>query len=237
MAMKKCRECGREVAKSAETCPNCGAALKRKKKPTSCLAMVVGIFLVVAVLAALGRRSDEPSDSEKQAGQPAATKPGVGAQSTQLTEVQGFTWGEDMAGVTQRLGLPAVTKPDGRLNIEPIVLNEMTFTRELVYADGKVVGLQLANEERVLFQDSIAPLRDALTKKYAKPVEERKLGAMGFWCFEKGGTSVRMQVEEAGAGWIDKTVIVYESRAHLAKVKKAQEAQRKETQRELEGDL
>lgn len=125
----------------------------------------------------------------------------------------------------------------GKLSIEPIVLNEMTFGRELEYVEGKVVGLYLTNEKRVFFQTSIVPLRDALTKKYGKPVDERKMGPLGLWYFEKGGSSVRMQVEEAGAGWLDKTIIAYRSSAHLTKVKRAEKARREGTQRELQGDL
>ncbi len=29
-ALKKCKDCGHEVSKTAEACPNCGARLKRR---------------------------------------------------------------------------------------------------------------------------------------------------------------------------------------------------------------
>ena len=46
MAMKKCRECGHEVARTAKTCPNCGANLdvepdaKARARCEYCRAMV-----------------------------------------------------------------------------------------------------------------------------------------------------------------------------------------------------
>ena len=32
MALIECRECGKEISKKAETCPNCGSATKSGKK-------------------------------------------------------------------------------------------------------------------------------------------------------------------------------------------------------------
>lgn len=50
MAMKKCKECGREVSTSAKLCPHCG-----KKHPTGGLTMPAKVFLVIFALFVLGK--------------------------------------------------------------------------------------------------------------------------------------------------------------------------------------
>lgn len=54
----KCKSCGAEIAKSAKTCPHCGA----KKKP-GCLSSVLGVIVlflgIMLIVAALGG-NDEP---------------------------------------------------------------------------------------------------------------------------------------------------------------------------------
>ena len=60
MAMKKCKECGHEVAKSAEKCPSCGATLKHK---TNILTIIVGGVVLLILVGVLGGRSKKPSGS------------------------------------------------------------------------------------------------------------------------------------------------------------------------------
>lgn len=43
MALKKCKECGHEVSKKADKCPNCGAPQKRK--PYGCGTLIVIVLL------------------------------------------------------------------------------------------------------------------------------------------------------------------------------------------------
>lgn len=61
MALKPCRECGREVSTEAKSCPNCGAENPVKKQSigqkrvgtgTGCL-IILGIFLVTMWVASL----------------------------------------------------------------------------------------------------------------------------------------------------------------------------------------
>lgn len=49
--MKKCKACGNEIAKSAKTCPHCGA--KNKKKHPVLIGIIVVVALIV-VIAAMG---------------------------------------------------------------------------------------------------------------------------------------------------------------------------------------
>lgn len=45
MALKSCKECGKEVSSKAEKCPNCGAPVKRKG--SGCLGAIGLIFLLL----------------------------------------------------------------------------------------------------------------------------------------------------------------------------------------------
>lgn len=50
MALVACGECGKEISKQAETCPNCGY---KKKKSTSLLTWIVAIVIAVPTLGAI----------------------------------------------------------------------------------------------------------------------------------------------------------------------------------------
>ena len=59
MAMKKCKECGNEVSTKAESCPKCGAVLKKK---TSCLGCIGAGILILFVLGVIGSFMDDGSN-------------------------------------------------------------------------------------------------------------------------------------------------------------------------------
>lgn len=46
MALVKCKECGHEVSKKAETCPNCGAPVKQKPTQYGCGTLILLAFIV-----------------------------------------------------------------------------------------------------------------------------------------------------------------------------------------------
>ena len=53
--MKPCKACGEQIAKSAKTCPKCGA-----KQGGKVLPIVIAVIVVLIVIAAIGGTSDEP---------------------------------------------------------------------------------------------------------------------------------------------------------------------------------
>jgi hypothetical protein len=64
MALKKCKECQKEISTSAKTCPHCG-----KKRPTGGLAWLAKIFLIIVGLAILGNiigrfNQDKPDSNQ-----------------------------------------------------------------------------------------------------------------------------------------------------------------------------
>lgn len=54
--MVKCKSCGQEIAKSAKVCPKCGA----KQKKHTALGVILVIFGVLLIVAAIGGGSDDP---------------------------------------------------------------------------------------------------------------------------------------------------------------------------------
>ena len=60
MAIKKCKECGKDVGASAKVCPHCG-----KKYPSGGLTMPAKIFLAIVLLVILGKFLGTPENSQK----------------------------------------------------------------------------------------------------------------------------------------------------------------------------
>jgi hypothetical protein len=52
MSLIKCKDCGNEVSKKAQSCPNCGAPLKRKS--IGCFSGLLIIFLVIVGIGIIG---------------------------------------------------------------------------------------------------------------------------------------------------------------------------------------
>lgn len=59
--MKNCKDCGKEVSKSAKTCPNCGRRLKK----FGILRVLLGIFVIFVAMGILASLGSETEDSDK----------------------------------------------------------------------------------------------------------------------------------------------------------------------------
>ena len=47
MALKKCKECGKEVSSKAKNCPNCGAPIKKHISTGSgCLIIILFVLFI-----------------------------------------------------------------------------------------------------------------------------------------------------------------------------------------------
>jgi hypothetical protein len=72
MAMKPCRECGKEVSTSAKTCPNCGIKAPARKSSARKILLAIGLGLVViTIIGVLG----EPNPATPR--EPRPERPGV----------------------------------------------------------------------------------------------------------------------------------------------------------------
>lgn len=70
MALKKCKECGNEVSTKAESCPKCGAVLKKK---TGCLGYIgAGFLILIVYIGVIGSLRDGGS---KKSTSPSSSKP------------------------------------------------------------------------------------------------------------------------------------------------------------------
>lgn len=76
MALKPCKECGKDVATSAEKCPNCGAPVKRKG--IGCLGAVGLVFAAFVLIGLIGGGGSRNSSTS--------------APSSNLTIVDGWEW-------------------------------------------------------------------------------------------------------------------------------------------------
>ena len=54
MALKKCKECGKEISDSAKACPHCGAtSTATKMQEIGCAMTFIGVLILVIVIAVL----------------------------------------------------------------------------------------------------------------------------------------------------------------------------------------
>ena len=53
MALIKCKECGKEVSDKAETCPNCGCKIEKKKIEAPLMEVFCFISLIIACFCCL----------------------------------------------------------------------------------------------------------------------------------------------------------------------------------------
>jgi len=77
MALIKCKECGKEVSKKAESCPHCGAPVKKQPTQYGCGTLIVlgvVVFIFIAVF----------SDNSSTTSKPAAPKTEAEIREDQL---------------------------------------------------------------------------------------------------------------------------------------------------------
>ena len=88
MALIKCKECGNEVSSKAESCPKCGA--KVKKKGMGLLGWIGILFLVGVVASALAPHGGSSSSSTGASAAPPPKSPTEEALSS--LEVKKLNW-------------------------------------------------------------------------------------------------------------------------------------------------
>lgn len=66
MALKKCKECGKEVSTKAKICPHCGAELKKERKPIGCGTAILAFILIFIIINHFSKTRDTPNQSKKK---------------------------------------------------------------------------------------------------------------------------------------------------------------------------
>ena len=59
-SLKKCKDCGHDISKTAEACPNCGARLKRRWNEIGPFTtkLLIGTALLIVFLSFIGSALD-----------------------------------------------------------------------------------------------------------------------------------------------------------------------------------
>ena len=97
MALIKCKECGKDVSTEAESCPNCGAVLKKKKGNTNYVLTGILILIVLVVIGTLiNKNTTKPEAGFKI--------PAIGNQIITFDEYQQIQNGMSYRGVVQIIG-------------------------------------------------------------------------------------------------------------------------------------
>lgn len=62
MALKKCKECGKEVSTQADTCPHCGARVKTQIGCLGSAAIIFGVIMLLGIImsSTLKRETPQP---------------------------------------------------------------------------------------------------------------------------------------------------------------------------------
>lgn len=89
MALKKCKECGKEVSTKADSCPNCGAKLKQH---IGCLQSIFYIFLALMFIGYLASKEDYSSPSSSYT-KSSYSKPDTKKAIMSLLSLD-FSWGK-----------------------------------------------------------------------------------------------------------------------------------------------
>lgn len=78
MALIKCKECGNQISKAAESCPHCGAPNKKPRQNIGC-GTAIGAVLLLGFAASMLQNSLSPDSPRSK---PASTNTPPGTQST-----------------------------------------------------------------------------------------------------------------------------------------------------------
>ena len=67
--MMRCKTCGADIAKSADTCPSCGAKIKRRHPILGGLLLMIGLIVIIGVVSSIvsGEPKKVESSSERSA--------------------------------------------------------------------------------------------------------------------------------------------------------------------------
>lgn len=62
--MRKCKDCGAEISKSAKVCPNCG---RKQKNTIKTIIIVLVVLFIIGAIASIGGESEENTNKLKEA--------------------------------------------------------------------------------------------------------------------------------------------------------------------------
>lgn len=108
MAIKKCKECGKEVSTKAASCPNCGAKTPKKTSPFTWLVLLiilVGIYGSITTQTPTPRKADSNSVTSNKTELPKLTPPSKPEWTTTISA-------DEMTGVRSAYANSPGTQPN-----------------------------------------------------------------------------------------------------------------------------
>jgi hypothetical protein len=144
MALKKCNECGKEVSTKAESCPNCGAVLRKK---TGCLTTIGASFLIFIVLGVLGSLMNENSTTPSSKPEAGFKMPSIGKQIVTFDEYQRIQNGLSYRQVVQIIGAEGEEVSRNKMEGVPGVMESVeTVMYQWVNSSGSNMNAMFQND-------------------------------------------------------------------------------------------
>ena len=145
MAMKKCKECGNEVSTKAESCPKCGAVLKKK---TGCLTYLVTGFLVLIILGVIGSLMNEQTTKSSSKPEAGFKMPSIGKQIVTFDEYQRIENGMSYKQVVGIIGAEGEEMSRNKIDGVPGVMESIeTVMYQWVNSNGSNMNAIFQNDK------------------------------------------------------------------------------------------
>lgn len=142
MALKKCKECGKEISTNAQACPNCGAVSKKK---TGCLVYLAGSFFALIFLGVIGSIMDNGSKPES-----GLTIPSIGKQIVEYDEYLKIQDGMSYKQVVDIIGAEGEEMSKNKMDGVPGVMKAVeTVMYQWVNSNGSNMNAMFQNDKLI----------------------------------------------------------------------------------------
>lgn len=147
MALKKCKECGKEVSTKAESCPSCGAVLKKK---TGFLTYIVAGFLILIVLGVIGSLMNENSTTRSSKPEAGFKMPSIGKQIVTFDAYQRIQNGMSYSQVVAIIGAEGEEMSRNKMDGVPGVMASIeTVMYQWVNSNGSNMNAMFQNNKLI----------------------------------------------------------------------------------------
>jgi RNA polymerase subunit RPABC4/transcription elongation factor Spt4 len=114
MAVVKCKECGNEISSKAESCPNCGAVLRKKTSLITWLFLILIIALAISSLAKVDKRTGFQSNSttKKNSNNGGGSTPDSKPEVIKKSQWATTAYRDEMSGKVSHYAMSKITLPN-----------------------------------------------------------------------------------------------------------------------------
>ncbi len=145
MALKKCKECGKEISSKAESCPNCGVVLKKK---TGFLTYVVAVFFILILLGVIGSLMNESLTTPSSKPKAGFKMPSIGTQIVTFNEYKRIQNGISYRQVVAIIGAEGEEMSRNKIDGVPGVMDSVeTIMYQWVNSNGSNMNAIFQNDK------------------------------------------------------------------------------------------